>query len=263
MEYIAVDDEESALNDLEAALRIVQPDCELTRFTRPSKALEYAQTTRIDIAFLDVEMGSTNGLTIAKKLKDIQPSIHIIFVTGFEQYALGAIQLHATGYLLKPASADELRQELTFLYGEVQTKEKVRVQTFGGFDVFVNGEPLQFSRSKTKELFAILVDRRGSSITTAEACAILWEDIAIENGKKEYFRTFVKDMRKTLRDADVEDILIRTYNSLAIRTERLNCDSYRFLQGDAKAINFYRRDYMPAYSWAEFTLGEMESRFNK
>lgn len=262
MRYIAVDDELFALNDLESSLRLVEPECELVCFISPKKALDYANENAVDVAFLDVEMGSINGLVLAKKLKEVIPALHIIFVTGYEQYALGAIQLHATGYLLKPAIPEDLRRELTFIYEETPPRKTVRVQTFGGFDIFVGTKPLVFGRSKAKELLALLIDRQGSTVTAAEACAIIWEDDSKERKKKEYFRVLVKDIRKTLLEAGVEDILVRSYNSLAIRPERLQCDSYSFLAGDAKAVNRYRENYMPGYSWAEFTLGEMERRFN-
>ena len=139
------------------------------------------------------------------------------------------------------------------------TKKKVRVQTFGGFDVFVDDKPLTFGRSKSKELLAYLVDRRGNSITAAEACAVLWEDEAGEARIKNYFRTVVKELRKTLLEADADDILVKRYNSYAIDPALLDCDSYRFLQGEPRAVNLYRHDYLLPYEWAEFSIGQFEN----
>lgn len=254
MNYIAVDDERFALEDLEDALREAAPDCALHSFTEPSKALDYVRLTPADAAFLDIELGSMSGLALAKKLKDLRPEIHIIFVTSHEQYALSAIQMHATGYLMKPVAAADILRELTFLYGETVTQKRVQVQTFGGFDVFVDGKPLAFKRAKSKELLAYLVDRHGASVTAAAACAALWGDAAGESGKKNYFRTIVKALRETLQDAGIEDILLRSWNSLAIVPERLDCDCYRFLAGDPQAVNNYRHNYLPSYDWAEFSL---------
>lgn len=258
MNYLAVDDEEFALEDLEKTLREADPKGTVFACTTPGRALSYAAQTVVDAAFLDIELGAMSGLLLAKRLKDLQPDIHIIFVTAHEKYAVPAFQIHATGYLMKPADLQEIRRELTFLYGESPPRKKVRVQTFGGFDVFVNGEPLVFGRSKSKELLAYLVNRRGNSVTTGEACAILWEDDAVKEEKRAYFRIIVKELRKTLRDAGIEDILIKRYNSAAIVPERLDCDFYRFLNGDPEAVNNYRHDYMPAYSWAEYSVNELE-----
>lgn len=263
MKFLLVDDEPYVLEDLAETLREAAPDSEIASFTMPSKALKYVKVNPVDVAFLDIELGSMNGIVLAKKLKDILPGLHIIFVTGHEGYAVRAFQIHATGYLIKPAMVEDFQRELTFLYGKSSTSDKICVQTFGGFDVFLNGEPLIFNRSKAKELLAYLVDRKGSTVTNAEMCAILWEDDSIDSKNKEYLRVLIKDLRKTLKGAAIEKILVKTYNGLAIRPELLDCDSYRFFEGDIEAINQYKQNYMPRYPWAEFTLGEMERRYNQ
>ena len=143
MRFLVVDDEAFALKDLEEALREAKPDCTLVSFISPSQALKYAKIEPVEVAFLDIELGSMNGLVLAKSLKDILPEIHIIFVTSYEKYAVGAFQIHAIGYLMKPVTAEDIKRELTFLYGnDTADNRKVRVQTFGGFDVFVHGKPL-------------------------------------------------------------------------------------------------------------------------
>lgn len=263
MRFLLVDDEPFALKDLEEALCEVAPYGETVSFIKPGKALEYVKENSVDVAFLDIELGSMNGLVLAKKLKDILPEIHIIFVTSHRQYAVDAFQIRATGYVMKPATPEDIRRELTFLYGETPSPRKIYVQTFGGFDVFVDGKPLAFGRSKAKELLAYLIDRKGSTVSNAEVCAALWEGDLDEARNKVYLRVLVTDLRKTLKSASIDMILIKTFNSLAIRRELLDCDSYRFFDGDAEAVNQYKQNYMPGYSWAEFTLGEMERRFNQ
>lgn len=257
MRFLAVDDEPYALEDLEEALREAIPGCELALFTEPGKALKYAEDQPLDTAFLDVDMGSMNGIVLAKKLKDIQPKIQIIFVTGFEQYAIDAFRIHASGYLTKPVTTEDIQRELTFLYGEAVSRKAVRVQTFGGFAVYVNEQRLEFKRSKTAELLAYLVDRRGVPITTREACNLLWEDKPYCKERRDYFQTLMLDMRTTLKKHGVEHILSRRRNSLSVVPGELDCDSYRFLEGDPWAVNRYRDDYLPGYSWAEFRVAEM------
>ena len=52
----------------------------------------------------------------------------------------------------------------------------VVIRTFGYFDVFVDGVPIAFRNKKSKELFALLVDRRGGFVTSEEAIGFLWEE---------------------------------------------------------------------------------------
>lgn len=262
--YLIVEDEPLALRDLEESLRLAAPGCIIAAFQSPQEALDYPELDQVDTAFLDVEMGHKNGLVLAKELKDSFPDMKIIFVTSHAQYALDAFALHATGYLLKPVSVEDIRRELTFLYGESVVKKKgetlAEVKTFGGFSIFVKGEPLFFGRAKAKELLALLVDRRGHGITTREACGILWEDKPYDRALKNYYHLVLLDLKTTLEQAGVERILIRKRNFLSIDSQLLDCDFYRFLAGDPACINSYHHDYMHCYSWAEFSVGLLENQ---
>lgn len=259
MEFLIIDDQPFCLEDLQNVLETVSPGCICTCFTSSEQALECARSRSFHVAFLDIKLDGADGLVLAKQLKDLQPDLHIIFVTGYEKYAVSAFAMHASGYLLKPATPDEVRRELTFLYGESALTHPIQVRTFGGFEVIVDGKPLVFTRAKSKELLACLIDRRGAGLTTREACSLLWEDGVYNVARKNYFQTIVHDLRQTLKDAGIESLLVKTRNQIAIRAEELDCDSYRFLDGDPVAINNYRHNYLPSYSWAEFTVGKMEN----
>ena len=196
---------------------------------------------------------------LAKQLKDIKPDIHIIFITSYDKYAVSAFALHATGYLMKPANPVEISRELTFIYGEGKAKpaneKNIRIQTFGGFAIFVDDKLLTFKRQKAKELLACLVDRQGADVTTKMACALLWEDESYDRKMKNYYHNNLVELRATLRAAGVENILIRGYNRLAVDITKFECDSYNFIKGDPIAVNAYQGNYLSDYSWAEFMNG--------
>lgn len=124
----------------------------------------------------------------------------------------------------------------------------------------MNGKALLFKRAKAKELLAYLIDRRGVGATVGEICVALWEDDTNDERKKSYFRTILADLRSTLKTAGIEDILDRSFNRYAIKPDLLDCDSFRFLEGDAKAVNSYRHDYLPGYVWAEFSVAALDER---
>ncbi len=262
MRFLAVDDEALVLTDLERALKRIRPACEIRGFTSAKQALAAAETEAFDTAFLDIELGYTNGILLAKQLKELQPELHIVFVTSYEKYAVDAFAIHATGYLLKPVDEEQLEKELTFLYGS-RNKKKCVIKTFGGFDVFVDGKLLLFKRAKSKELLAYLVDRKGCSVTSKEACAILWEDAPYDRTQNSYLQTIIVELKRTLKQAGVENILQKSRNSLSVNPENFDCDYYRFMQGDITAVNQYHGDYLSCYSWAEFTIGVIESRLKE
>ncbi len=104
------------------------------------------------------------------------------------------------------------------------------------------------------------MDRKGCSVTTKEACAVLWEDLPYNSARKNYFQTLMVELKNTLKEAGAENILHKSRNSYAVNPQNFDCDYYRFLQGDITAINQYHGDYLICYSWAEFTIGRIEKR---
>lgn len=260
MTFLAVDDEPLILGGVVSALHEARPEAEILSFRWPDEALEAAGKQPVDVAFLDIQMGGMSGLQLAVRLKEIRADIRIVFVTGYSQYAVDAFAMHATGYLLKPVGKEDVERELTFIYGTPEIKSRIRIRTFGGFDVYVDGQPVKFDRTKAKELLAYLVDRRGSSVTTGEVCAVLFEDAGNTPSGKSYFRTLLHELVKALKKAGAEEILRRGWNSYAVMPETFDCDFYRFLEGDPAAVNQYQNDYLPAYSWAEIRNAELGFR---
>jgi two-component SAPR family response regulator len=250
-----VDDEQYALMGLQSAIEEVLPDDQLSCFNSPKKALEYAKGNIVDAAFLDVEMGGMNGLQLAKRLKDINGKTVIIFVTGFTEYAADAFSLHAGGYIIKPVTAESVAKLIEYLRNPVimppSPERKLRVQTFGNFEVFADGKPLPFARAKTKELLAYLVNRRGAHCTNNEITAVLWEEKNDTPALQSLFRNLVSDLSQTLNNAGIGDIIIKERGNLAIMPDKISCDLYDFCAGIN--VNSYLGEYMAQYSWAEFT----------
>lgn len=257
MNILAIDDEPLQLRELVSILQRVRPQAQIFPYTWPDDALEAAKLYAMDVAFLDIQTGGMSGLELAMRLKEIKPDIHIVFVTGYSQYAVDAFAVRATGYLLKPVTEEAINRELTFLYQEQPSRNRIEVRTFGGFDVYVDGQPVRFGRAKSKELLAYLVDRRGLSVTTGDAYAVLFEDTPDTLSGKSYFRTILHEMINALKKVNAEDILLIGRNSYAVIPGKFDCDYYRFLRGDPIAISYFQNDYLPQYSWAEMRNAEL------
>lgn len=256
MIFLVTDDELLQLNELVSILQQIRPDATVFSHTWPDDALETAKLYPIDVAFLDIQTGGMNGLDLAVRLKKINPDIHIIFVTGYSQYAVDAFAMHATGYLLKPVTEEAVNRELTFIYSYQHSR--IEIRTFGGFDVYSRWSTHSvLDVPNPRKLLAILVDRRGLSVTTGEAYAALFEDAEDTLSGKSYFRTILYEMINTLKKANADEILLKGRNSYAVIPEKFGCDYYRFLQGDPIAVNAFQNDYMLSYSWAEIRNAEL------
>ena len=104
-----------------------------------------------------------------------------------------------------------------------------------------------------KERLAYLIDRLGHSVSRANVFAVLFEDKQYDRSMQKQLDVIIRSLRETLRKYDAEDIFELSRGNLRIRPEKINCDMYRFLNGDIDAINSYRGEYMNSYSWAALT----------
>lgn len=112
---LVVDDESIILKGTMDTLAHVLPHVRLLGARSAEAALGLAKTSPVDIAFLDIQLGQTSGLTVAEELTAMHPRINIIFLTAYADYMPDAWRLHASGFLLKPLDEGALRRELRAL----------------------------------------------------------------------------------------------------------------------------------------------------
>ena len=262
MRVMCVDDALPIMEDTVEMCKRLERITEVTGFTRPREALEWLESHPVDLALLDIDMPEINGLMLAERLKRKKPDAAVIFLTAFPQYAVQAIKLRTSGYLLKPVSLEELREEVE--YACLNQRERpaghIVVQTFGNFEIFVGGETLAFHRAKSKELLAYLIDLSGKGVTRQDIFAALWEEGLYDRSRQKYLDVIIRSLRETLREAGSEGILEIKSGFLRIRPELLDCDLYRFLNNDPAAVNAYRGEYMPEYTWAVFNTEALLSK---
>ena len=248
---IAVDDEILMLGALAAAVKASPDISEVFQFSGCDEALTFVKERSVDIAFLDINMRGMGGLALAKKIIDFCPDCKIVFCTGHEEYAISAFKLHASGYLMKPVSAKDVQEEIDNIIGIRQRQKLLTVKCFGTFEVFARGEKLTFKRSKTKELFAFLVDRNGAGVTVAEIGVALWENDE-EQKNHNYIHQLFRDLRQSLEAVGAEEIFERNNYFYSFNPEKLDCDYYAYLKTGKPE---FRGEYMSQYSWAEETCG--------
>lgn len=105
------------VDDDEAMLRTLQRDishlpCEVEAFSQPSLALARAQATPFDLVVADYQMPGMDGVMLIKALKQINPKLVAIILSGFADLrsVMGAInETQVYRHLTKPWDADQLR----------------------------------------------------------------------------------------------------------------------------------------------------------
>jgi len=264
MNVICIDDEKLALEYTKKILYKIEGIENVETFRFYEEAITYLKNNQVDVAFLDIEMFDVNGIEVASIVKKVSPQTKIIFLTAYSNYAIEAFKVKAFGYLMKPATLQAIKQELEHINdAPLSQNKKIQIKTFGNFDIYVDGKIVKFSRSKSKELLAYLVDKKGTSANSNEIIAAIWEDKDDSNSTKSLFRNLVSDITSTLKNAGIEDLFVKSFNSYAINTQIVDCDYYRFLNGDVQVINSFTGEYMANYSWAEITSSYLLEKVEK
>ena len=253
---IAVDDEVLMLGALAAAVKTSPDIAEVRQFSACEEALDFVKNHSVDIAFLDINMRGMGGLALAEKMISVCPDCKIVFCTGYEEYAIPAFKLHASGYLMKPVSAKDVQTEIDNIKGIRQKEKPLVVKCFGNFEAYAKGERMTFKRSKTKELFAFLIDRNGAGVTVPQIGAALWENDE-EQRNHNYIHQLFRDLRQTLEAMGIEDAFERKNYLYSINPNKIDCDYFNYL---AYGKPEFFGEYMCQYSWAEETCGLLWER---
>ena len=260
MIFMAVANRPDALKGLCEALRGILPDAELLCFDSSPEALAAARQREVDVAFLEAEMPELSGLDLGQYLKELYPLVNLIYLAQGQDFCYPALSQHASGYVLEPVSPDALRRELEDLRHPAEQKAHKRVfaQTFGNFELFVDGKPVAFKYSRTKEIVALLINNRGAQTTNGEIIGSLWEDEGDPEKKASYLSNLRQDLQNTMAKLKLTDIIVKQRGSMAIALDRIECDLFDWLEKKKASRYQYLGDYMNQYSWAEYIHAELD-----
>ena len=255
MKILIVDDEAYLRDELKDSLERISPvKNEYSEADDYEGAVKQLKENNFDIAFLDIRLQGKNGLEIAQSAKRFSPKTNIVMVTAYKEYAFEAIKLFVSGYLLKPFSDADLREVLDHLRTPVTASapKRLEIRCFGNFEVFADGKPMIFRRSKEKELLAYLISLKGASASKNEICANVFDETVTPDKADINFRQIFASLKKDLRRHGLEEVLIHNNNNAyAIDVARVKCDYYDFITGKTTGNNVYQGEFMNQYSWAE------------
>lgn len=112
LNIIMVDDNKSILSYNLLILEEVAPNAIIAGFNRPQEAIKYAKENRIDLAFLDIEMGMVSGFDLCRDLLEINPCTKVVYLTAYPEYSLDAWDTDACGFMVKPLIPENVRRQL-------------------------------------------------------------------------------------------------------------------------------------------------------
>lgn len=250
---IAIVDKDSIV--LQNSVNIIQryrPADEIYAFEDECELIEFLRKTPCDVVFMEPHRDDKDGIAAVRELKSIYPKVNIIFLTSHDEYYRAAMELHISGYVLKPLTRGDIEKELSDLrYPHLENTEVlIKVRCFDEFEVReTDGELIRFERSKAKELFAYLIHKRGINCTLREAAAILFEDEPFDIKKQNYMQKIISSMMNTLKKHKVEGVILKGFNEMRIDVSKVECDYYRFVDQKAEMDYSKEEKYLQEYEW--------------
>lgn len=243
MKILVVDDEHQALSRFLSEVDS-DPKRDFKFLSSPTAALEYAAANLPDAAFLDINMPGINGIDLAEKLIEIDSAISIVFISGYAQdkekieKRLGKNLL---GFCEKPYDGETLCGFISMIEG----RAIFDANCFGIFNISFCGKPVLFSCAKSKELLAVLIDRKGAMVSSDIIINALWPDKSVDNAKRLYRDALIR-LRLALKKYGLQDAILSRRKECAVNRERFVCDFWTALE--TKKFSSYAGEYMMQYA---------------
>lgn len=89
-------------------------------------------TRKYDVIFLDIEMPGIDGISLARKLREIDEELRLVFLTSHVEYALKGYEVQALRYLTKPVQEDKLIEVLSYVMEQIRNQKKIWIKTEAG-----------------------------------------------------------------------------------------------------------------------------------
>ena len=117
MTIVCVDDHPIMLKGLLKIIQELVPNANIAVYSNADEAMAFASEQGCDVLISEIELTGVDGLTLAKRMKKFNPKVNIIFNTVCDEreHAKEVMRIKASGYLVKPATKEQLAYELNNL----------------------------------------------------------------------------------------------------------------------------------------------------
>jgi two-component SAPR family response regulator len=197
------------------------------KYQNPLTVLEELHSTCPRVAFIDIEMPEMDGITLAEKLLEYDPSIIIVFITSWDQYAVKAFDLNALDYILKPIKLERFSKMIEKIRNEINQElpqsHLLKIKCFDSLEATIGGMPVKWERAKAEELFAFLLMNHGRFMHKEVIIENLWPDYSPEKALP-ILQTAICKIRKVF--SQIQDSVKLEYsgNKYCLTIENAQCD---------------------------------------
>ena len=133
MRIAICDDEELYRVELKTVLDklLVNVDYDIDTFEDGNLLVKAFADRPYDLVFLDIEMPSVDGITLAKNLRARSEKVFIVFLTGHVEYALEGYEVNALRYLTKPVDIGKLKEVIRYVQEKQGNSRQIIIKEDG------------------------------------------------------------------------------------------------------------------------------------
>lgn len=262
MKTILVDDQLLAMEQFEQECRELEEIELVGKFDNAEDALEYAKGNLVEFALMDICLPGMDGIELGRELKNINPNIILIYVTGYSNYVVDTLKIKADYCIMKPYDKEDIADAI--MRAKLLSnrfRKRMRVVTFGKFEVYVDEKPVYFGNNKARELFAYCVHREGANVMMDEAIDVLWPDRPYDDRVKRLYRKAVNAIQTVLEELHMENVFVNNRGNCHVERSSMECDLYRYREGempDTQKKVLLKFGYLTDYSWAEYRIQALQ-----
>ena len=153
MRIAVCDDEKRFINDLTSIIDKLYNSLDIIteEFSQGDELLRSFRSAPYDIVFLDIEMPKMDGITLARKLRELSEDVCIVFLTGHVEYAIQGYEVNALRYLTKPADEAKVREVVDYVLGKQANAKQLWLKTADG-DVRLKLSDVLFIESQNQNV---------------------------------------------------------------------------------------------------------------
>ncbi len=159
MKILVADDQKRIVEDIIFELEDIVPGVNAIGTSEPESIIPLCKKENFDVVFIDIEMPGANGIDIAKKLLEMNKRLNVIYITGYDKYALDSYETAASTFLLKPINTEKIRKAMDNLRFPVSdiTDDQIEAQFSGNAVIGKKIEKFRKERDLTRNELAELV----------------------------------------------------------------------------------------------------------
>ncbi len=159
MKILVADDQQRIVEDIIFELEDLLPGAKMIGTSEPENIIPLCEKEKFDVVFIDIEMPGANGIDIAKKLLEMNNRLNVIYITGYDKYALDSYETVASAFLLKPINTGKIRKAMDNLRFPVSdiTDDQIEAQYSGAAVIGKKIEKYRKERDLTRNELAELV----------------------------------------------------------------------------------------------------------